>query len=112
MAELEWLRSLLIFLTVGGGGAGLFKLVRLFQRDFLGPYRKELDEVRRRVSALEAEVTRAQQSESNAWTAVAILKRVLIVNGLQVPPLPGEPGFGPLPTPATPPTPTGEPPHA
>lgn len=103
MAELEWLRSLLIFLTVGGGGAGLFKLVRLFQRDFLGPYRKELDEVRARITRLEAEVVRAQQSESNAWTAVAILKRALIVAGVPVPPLPNEPGFGsPAPIPPTP----------
>lgn len=102
MAELEWLRSVLIFVVVGGGGTGLFKLLRLFQRDFLGPYRTELDDVRKRVVELERQVTRAQQSESNAWTAVAIMKRALIVAGVPVPPLPGEPGYGPLPPPVSP----------
>lgn len=100
---LEWVRSVLIFLTVGGGGAGLFKLVRLFQRDFLGPYRSELDDVRKRVSALESEVEAAKRSESQAWNAVAVLRRALVMAGIVVPPLPGEPDYLVQP-PATPPT--------
>lgn len=104
MQELEWVRSVLIFLTVGGGGAGLFKLVRLFQRDFLGPYRAELDDVRKRVTNLEAEVEAAKRSESQAWNAVAVLRRALVMHGIVIPPLPGEPeylGGAPTPPPST-----------
>jgi hypothetical protein len=109
MAELEWVRSVLIFLTVGGGGAGLFKLVRLFQRDFLGPYRNEMIGLRERIEALEGRVERAERSESQAWNAVAVLRRALNLHGIVVPPLPGEPDyFAPLPPSAHPPT-TGPP---
>lgn len=88
------MRSVLIFLTVGGGGAGLFKLVRLFQRDFLGPYRDEMVGLRERVEQLEQRVERAERSESQAWNAVAVLRRALVMAGVPViPPLPGEPGY-------------------
>lgn len=108
MQELEWVRSVLIFLTVGGGGAGLFKLVRLFQRDFLGPYRSEMVDLRGRVELLEAEVGAAKRSEQLAWNAVAVLRRALTLHGIHVPPLPGEPDYlVPLQPPPPPPPSTG-----
>lgn len=90
MKDLEWLRTVLIGLVTGAGGGGLFKLLRSIQRDFLGPYRDEVRQLRTEVGQLRDEVRASATREATYLSWVAILKRVLIEHGIPVPPLPGE----------------------
>jgi hypothetical protein len=92
LADLEWLRALLITGITGGGGYGIFRLWKLFSSDFLTPYRDEMGDLRARVDQLEQADEKKSLALNETRKSIRAceerehrLRMVLIRNGIEYP---------------------------
>lgn len=60
LADLDWFRVVLVTTLTSGGGYGLFRLFKLFNTDFLAPYRSEMGDLRDEMAGAKAEVKLAR----------------------------------------------------
>jgi len=97
VADLDWLRAVLITGITGGGGYGIFRLWKLFSSDFLTPYRDEIGDARETADAAKAEAAAARAEAAamrielfKCQEREQILRLDLIRAGVKIPP-PEEP---------------------
>lgn len=93
LADLDWLRAVLIGGITGGGGYGIFRLWRLFSSDFLAPYREDMADTRKvadaanaRAEKAEAETARMRRELFRCQEREVKLRLDLIRAGVDIPP--------------------------
>jgi hypothetical protein len=59
--DLDWFRVALVTTLTTGGGYGMFRLFKLFNTDFLTPYRTELGELRDETADAKKEAKKARE---------------------------------------------------